>query len=75
MSHIPAITPLPPADTGEEALGIMNEFYVRHLPVVEGTTLRGVVSEDDASTLFGDIDVRNEIAALCKPFKPLFAIL
>ncbi len=42
-----ALVPLSLADTGEEALGIMNEFYIRHLPVVEDGTLKGVVSEDD----------------------------
>jgi len=42
-----ALVPLSPKDTGEEALGIMNEFYIRHLPVVDGRELRAVVSEDD----------------------------
>lgn len=42
-----AIVPLSPSDTGEEALGMMNEFYVRHLPVVENGVLTAVVSEDD----------------------------
>jgi len=42
-----AIVPLSPTDTGEEALGMMNEFYVRHLPVVENGVLNAVVSEDD----------------------------
>ena len=41
------IVPLSPADTGEEALGVMNEFYVRHLPVVEEGMLLAVVSEDN----------------------------
>lgn len=42
-----ALVPLSPTDTGEEALGIMNEFYIRHLPVVEAGILQAVVSEDD----------------------------
>jgi len=42
-----AIVPLRPTDTGEEALGNMNEFYVRHLPVVNDNELLAVISEDD----------------------------
>lgn len=42
-----ALVPLTPTDTGEEALGVMNEFYIRHLPVVDGGELKGVISEDD----------------------------
>ena len=42
-----ALVPLRPSDTGEEALGMMNEFYIRHLPVVEDGKLVAVVSEDD----------------------------
>jgi CBS domain-containing protein len=42
-----ALVPLRPTDTGEEALGIMNEFYIRHLPVVDDRELKAVISEDD----------------------------
>jgi CBS domain-containing protein len=42
-----ALVPLRPADTGDEALGVMNEFYVRHLPVVDADKLVAVISEDD----------------------------
>ncbi len=42
-----ALVPLRPTDTGEEALGIMNEFYIRHLPVVDGQKLVSVISEAD----------------------------
>ncbi len=41
------LVPLRPTDTGEEALEIMNEFYIRHLPVVDGTKLVSVISESD----------------------------
>jgi signal-transduction protein with cAMP-binding, CBS, and nucleotidyltransferase domain len=41
------IIPLRTSDTGEEALGIMNDFYVRHLPIVNDNQLFGVISEDD----------------------------
>lgn len=42
-----ALVPLRLSDTGEEALGIMNEFYIRHLPVVDEGRLLAVVSEDN----------------------------
>jgi CBS domain-containing protein len=42
-----ALVPLSPTDTGEEALGVMNEFYIRHLPVVQNGELLAVISEDD----------------------------
>lgn len=41
------IIPLRTSDTGDEALEIMNEFSVRHLPVVNNQQLLGLVSEDD----------------------------
>jgi len=41
------IIPLRTSDTGEEALAIMNEFSVRHLPIVNNKQLLGVISEDD----------------------------
>ncbi|MEM6768972.1 MAG: CBS domain-containing protein, partial [Bacteroidota bacterium] len=42
-----AIVPLSPSDSGDEALGVMGEFYVRHLPIVENNRLNAVISEDD----------------------------
>lgn len=41
------IIPLRTSDTGEEALGIMNDFFVRHLPIVNNKQLLGMISEDD----------------------------
>jgi len=41
------IIPLRTSDSGEEALAIMNEFSVRHLPIVNNKQLLGVISEDD----------------------------
>lgn len=41
------IIPLRTSDTGEEALGMMNDFFVRHLPVVNNEQLLGLMSEDD----------------------------
>ena len=39
--------PLHVSDTGEEALGMMNDFRVRHLPVVDDQKLLGILSEED----------------------------
>ena len=41
------ILPLHTSDTGEDALGMMNDFYVRHLPIVNNIQLLGLISEDD----------------------------
>ena len=41
------IVPLRTSDTGEEALGIMNDFLVKHLPIVNNEQLLGLLSEDD----------------------------
>lgn len=51
------IVPLRVSDTGEDALGIMNDFYLRHLPIVDGKQLRGVISEEDIL----DHDVLEEV--------------
>ena len=41
------IVPLRTSDTGAEALVTMNDFYIRHLPVVNNETLLALISEDD----------------------------
>ncbi len=41
------ILPLRTSDTGDFALSIMNEFYVKHLPIVNNDQLLGLVSEED----------------------------
>lgn len=41
------IVPLSPTDTGDDALSVMNDFYLRHLPIVSERELVAVVSEDD----------------------------
>ncbi len=42
-----AIVPLRTSDTGEDALGMMSDFYIRHLPIVNNKQLLGVIAEDD----------------------------
>jgi len=45
LSH--SIIPLKTSDTGQEALSIMSDFYVKHLPIVNNKQLLGLLSEDD----------------------------
>lgn len=41
------IIPLRTSDTGSEALSMMSDFYIKHLPIVNNKQLLGLVSEDD----------------------------
>jgi len=45
-----SILPVHIDDTGEAVLVIMGLFHVRHLPIVEGDKLIGIISEDDIYT-------------------------
>ena len=45
LSH--DIIPLRTSHTGQEALEIMREYYVQHLPIVNNQQLLGVISEED----------------------------
>jgi CBS domain-containing protein len=42
-----AVLPLKTSDTGEEALELMSDFHVRHLPIVNNNEILGLLSEDD----------------------------
>jgi CBS domain-containing protein len=42
-----AVLPLRTSDTGDDALAIMGENFVRHLPIVNNHQLLGLLSEDD----------------------------
>ena len=42
-----SIVPLKTSDTGEEALSIMTDYYVKHLPIVNNRQLLGLISEED----------------------------
>lgn len=41
------IIPLRTSDTGDDALAVMADFYVKHLPIVNNEQLLGTISEDD----------------------------
>ena len=60
------IVPLVPSDTGDDALRIMSDFYLRHLPVVGEGRLMAVVSEDDV--LEGD--AMEEVRSYQLPLQP-----
>lgn len=49
-----SIVPLRTSDTGKEALSIMQEFNIKHIPIVNNEELLGLISEDDI--LNNDID-------------------
>ena len=42
-----ALIPLRTSDSGSDALNIMSDFYVKHLPIVNNVQLLGLISEDD----------------------------
>lgn len=41
------VMPLRTSDTGDTALGLMGDYYLKHLPIVNNASLLGVLSEDD----------------------------
>ena len=41
------LVPLRTSDTGEEALSVMGDFFVKHLPIVNNKELLGLISEED----------------------------
>ena len=42
-----AVLPLQTSDTGKDSLEVMENFNVRHLPIVNNSQLLGLISEDD----------------------------
>lgn len=64
----PEIRPLQLMDSGEEALLQLNDFYLRHLPLVEGNKLKGLISEDDLL----DADPAQPISSYTTTGQPVF---
>lgn len=64
-----AIVPLRTSDSGINALTMMDEFKVRHLPIVNNVDFLGVVSEDDILN-FNDPEkaLGEHVLSLKKPF-------
>lgn len=63
-----SLIPLRTSDTGEEALGMMNDFYVRHLPIVNNKQLLGVLSEDDILDFDATEAVGSYSLSLIRPY-------
>ena len=61
------IVPLRTSDSGETALEAMNEFYVRHLPVVNDKELLGLLSEDDVLNHDVNQDIGSYALSLPRP--------
>ncbi len=63
-----SILPLRTSTSGEDAMQLMRDAVVRHLPIVNNTQFLGVISEDDL--LEGDLDqpVGNYTLTIPKPF-------
>ena len=51
------ILPLRTSDTGADALEVMRDFYVQHLPIVNDRELLGIVSEDDILEQDAEADI------------------
>lgn len=62
------ILPLHTTDTGDEALGIMNDYYLRHLPLVENGELLNIISEDQIL----DEDALLAVGTYEVPQQPIF---
>lgn len=62
------IVPLRTSDTGEDALAMMSEFHVRHLPIVNGSQLIGLISEDEIFEFDPDESIGSYNLATTHPF-------
>lgn len=62
------IVPLRTSDTGEDALAMMSDFHVRHLPIVNGTQLLGLISEDEIFELDHEESVGSYKLQMTHPF-------
>lgn len=62
------IVPLRTSDTGEDALEVMNDFYVRHLPIVNNQQLLGLISEDDILNYDVEEPIGSYSLSLIRPY-------
>ncbi len=62
------IVPLRTSDTGEEALSMMDDFYVRHLPIVNNKQLLGLISEEDILNYDAQEAVGSYSLSLVRPY-------
>ena len=62
------ITPLKTSHTGDDALAMMGDNHVRHLPIVNEAQLLGLLSEDDIMEYDTDEAVGSYILKMSHPF-------
>lgn len=62
------ITPLKTSHTGDDALAMMSDYHVRHLPIVNETQLLGLLSEDEIMEYDAEEPVGSYILKLSHPF-------
>ncbi|MFK7796895.1 MAG: CBS domain-containing protein [Aureispira sp.] len=66
-----SVPPLKLTDTGDKALAWMNDFHVRHLPVVEDGELLGILSEDEVLNFaVADQTIRESDVVLLEKYVP-----
>lgn len=63
-----SIVPLRTSDTGEDAIEMMNEFYIRHLPIVNNKQLLGLISEDDILNFDVEEPIGSYSLSLSRPY-------
>ena len=62
------ITPVSPANTGDDALRIMEDFFIRHLPIVDEHEVIGIISEE----LILEHDTNEPLESYQMPYKPAY---
>lgn len=62
------ILPLKTSNTGDDALMIMSEFYVRHLPIVNDKQLLGLISEEEIFELDTDEPIGSYALKMSHPY-------
>lgn len=63
-----AVLPLQTSDTGEESLAAMEDFNVRHLPIVNNKQLLGLISEEDILAHNVEEPIGSYELSLIKPY-------
>ncbi|MCD4745627.1 MAG: CBS domain-containing protein, partial [Bacteroidales bacterium] len=64
-----SIIPLKTSDTGKDALNLMNEYKVSHLPIVNNIDFLGLISEADINNLNNTkAPLGNHLLSLTHPF-------
>jgi acetoin utilization protein AcuB len=62
------IVPLRTSNTGEDALAMMDDFHIRHLPIVNDKQLLGLISEDEIFDFETDEPVGSYTLKMSHPY-------